>query len=76
MRTLDLDLGDERRTRRVQLASAAVGLSSAEFIRAACDASIKTMADYDPVLALMLRYEDDWPDRVAPKAREGSPVSP
>ena len=61
MRTLNLDLGDARRSRRVQLASAAVGLSSAEFIRAAVDAAITTMAQRDAILALMLRYEDEQP---------------
>ena len=59
MRTLNLDLGDERRTRRVQLASAAVGLSSAQFIRAAVDSAIATMAEHDATLALMLQYADE-----------------
>jgi hypothetical protein len=56
VRTLNLDLGDERRSRRLQLASAACGLSSAEYIRAAVDAAIATMAAHDATLALMLRY--------------------
>jgi hypothetical protein len=30
------------------------------------------MAGYDAILALMLQYEEDWPGRAAPKAREGS----
>jgi hypothetical protein len=67
MRTIDLDLGDERRSRRVQLASAACGLSSAEFIRASVDAAIATMAEYDKYFALMLRYSDE--NAAKPKAR-------
>lgn len=56
MRTLDLDLGDDLRSRRVQLASAACGLSSAEFIRASIDAALRTMAERDDAMAGMLRY--------------------
>jgi hypothetical protein len=69
LRTLNLDHGDERRTRRVQLASAACGLSSAEFIRAAVDAAIATMTEHDAILALMIRYADDQPTKPESAAR-------
>ena len=72
MRTLNLDHGDERRTRRVQLASAACGLSSAQFIRAAVDTAIATMAQYDATLALMLRYADE---RAPQPSARAEPVS-
>jgi hypothetical protein len=65
LRTIDLDLRDEHRTRRVALASAACGLSSSEFIRAAVDTAIATMADHDHILALMLRYDADQDARPA-----------
>jgi hypothetical protein len=68
MRTIDLNLHDDRRSRRVQLTSAACGLSSAEFIRAAVDAAITTMAAHDSILALMLRYDDDEAAKPAARA--------
>jgi hypothetical protein len=67
VRTIDLNLNDERRSRKVQLCSAACGLSSSAFIRAAVDAAMATMAEFDATLALMLRYADE--DAPPPQAR-------
>jgi hypothetical protein len=54
LRTIDLDIGDDSRTRRIRLVAAALGMSAAEFIRASVDIAIEHTAVHDRYLGLML----------------------
>ena len=74
MRTINLDRGDERRSRRVQLASAACGLSGSEFIRMACDVTLATMADHDVHLKMMFECLDKELELPKPRAEAVSHI--